>query len=171
MGTRNENIITVIDLGSAKTVALVVETTETGLRYRGHGVASSGGTRRGVIVDLDQAGAAWPRPCVGRKRRAGSRWSRRWSASAGRTSVREQPGSDCAGSEGARDYGRGHAGRRRPGARDCHAGRPRHSAPADAGVRGGRAGWRAAASGHAWPSAGSAGARDYLRRIGGCRTW
>lgn len=55
MGTRNENIITVIDLGSAKTVALAVETTETGLRYRGHGVASSGGTRRGVIVDLDQA--------------------------------------------------------------------------------------------------------------------
>jgi cell division protein FtsA len=55
MGTRNENIITVIDLGSAKTVALVVETTETGLRYRGHGVAPSGGTRRGVIVDLEQA--------------------------------------------------------------------------------------------------------------------
>jgi cell division protein FtsA len=55
MGTRNENIITVIDLGSAKTVALVVETTETGLRYRGHGVAPSGGTRRGVITDLEQA--------------------------------------------------------------------------------------------------------------------
>ncbi len=55
MGTRSENIITVIDLGSAKTVALVVETTETGLRYRGHGVAPSGGTRRGVIVDLEQA--------------------------------------------------------------------------------------------------------------------
>ena len=55
MGTRNENIITVIDLGSAQTVALVVETTETGLRYRGHGVAPSGGTRRGVITDLEQA--------------------------------------------------------------------------------------------------------------------
>ena len=55
MGTRNENIITVIDLGSAKTVALAVETTETGLRYRGHGLAPSGGTRRGVIVDLDLA--------------------------------------------------------------------------------------------------------------------
>src|SRR6266542_3265580 len=55
MGTRNENIITVIDLGSAKTVALVVETTEAGLRYRGHGMAPSGGTRRGVIVDLTTA--------------------------------------------------------------------------------------------------------------------
>lgn len=55
MGKRNENIITVIDLGSAKTVALVVETTEAGLRYRGHGIAPSGGTKRGVIVDLDTA--------------------------------------------------------------------------------------------------------------------
>jgi cell division protein FtsA len=55
MGTRNENIITVIDLGSAKTLALVVETTEAGLRYRGHGLAPSGGTRRGVIVDLQTA--------------------------------------------------------------------------------------------------------------------
>jgi cell division protein FtsA len=56
MGKRNENIITVIDLGSAKTVVLAVETTEAGLRYRGHGIAPSGGTRRGVIVDLDAAG-------------------------------------------------------------------------------------------------------------------
>src|SRR5476649_816657 len=56
MGKRNENIITVIDLGSAKTVALVVETTDAGLRYRGHGIAPSAGTRRGVIVDLESAG-------------------------------------------------------------------------------------------------------------------
>jgi len=56
MGKRNENIITVIDLGSAKTVVLAVETTEAGLRYRGHGIAPSAGTRRGVIVDLQSAG-------------------------------------------------------------------------------------------------------------------
>jgi cell division ATPase FtsA len=56
MGNRNENIITVIDLGSAKTAVLVVETTEAGLRYRGHGLAPSGGTKRGVIVDLELAG-------------------------------------------------------------------------------------------------------------------
>jgi len=56
MGTRNENIITVVDLGSAKTVALVVETTDAGLRYRGHGIAPSGGTKRGVVVDLELAG-------------------------------------------------------------------------------------------------------------------
>ena len=56
MGKRNDNIITVIDLGSAKTFVLVVETTDVGLRYRGHGLAPSGGTRRGVIVDLETAG-------------------------------------------------------------------------------------------------------------------
>ena len=55
MGKRNENIITVIDLGSAKTLALAVETTDAGLRYRGHGLAPSAGTKRGVIVDLDSA--------------------------------------------------------------------------------------------------------------------
>jgi cell division protein FtsA len=55
MGKRNDNIITVIDLGSAKTVVLAVETTEAGLRYRGHGIAASAGTRRGVIVDLESA--------------------------------------------------------------------------------------------------------------------
>lgn len=56
MGKRNDNIITVIDLGSAKTFVLVVETTDVGLRYRGHGMAPAGGTRRGVIVDLQTAG-------------------------------------------------------------------------------------------------------------------
>jgi cell division protein FtsA len=58
MGKRNENVITVIDLGSAKTLALVVETTETGLHYRGHGIVPSAGTKRGVIVDLDLAGSS-----------------------------------------------------------------------------------------------------------------
>jgi cell division protein FtsA len=55
MGKRNENIITVIDVGSSKTVALAVEITEQGLRYRGHGVAESRGSRKGVIVDLEKA--------------------------------------------------------------------------------------------------------------------
>ena len=55
MSKRNENIITVIDVGSAKTVALAVEITQQGLRYRGHGVADSRGSRKGVIVDLEKA--------------------------------------------------------------------------------------------------------------------
>src|SRR6185369_1775149 len=55
MSKRNENIITVIDAGSAKTVALAVEITDQGLKYRGHGVADSRGSRKGVIVDLEKA--------------------------------------------------------------------------------------------------------------------
>lgn len=55
MGKRNENIITVLDVGSAKTLALAVETTKAGLRCRGHGIVPSAGTQRGVIVDLELA--------------------------------------------------------------------------------------------------------------------
>src|SRR6185437_15815141 len=42
-------------VGSAKTCALVAEVTESGLRYRGHGIADSRGSRKGVIVELDKA--------------------------------------------------------------------------------------------------------------------
>jgi cell division protein FtsA len=55
MGNQQFNFLTVIDLGSAKTCALVAEVTEHGLRYRGHGIAESRGSRRGVIVDLEKA--------------------------------------------------------------------------------------------------------------------
>jgi len=47
--------LTAIDVGSAKTCALVAEVTESGLRYRGHGIADSRGSRKGVIVELDKA--------------------------------------------------------------------------------------------------------------------
>lgn len=54
--TRNEhNLITVLDTGSAKTVALICEATDAGLRYRGHGMAESRGSRKGIIVELDKA--------------------------------------------------------------------------------------------------------------------
>jgi len=55
MGNQHENFLAVIDVGSAKTCALMAEITESGLRYRGHGVAESRGTRKGVIVDLEKA--------------------------------------------------------------------------------------------------------------------
>jgi cell division protein FtsA len=55
MGNQQENFLAVIDVGSAKTCALVAEITDNGLRYRGHGVAESRGSRKGVIVDLDKA--------------------------------------------------------------------------------------------------------------------
>jgi cell division protein FtsA len=50
-----EHFLTAIDVGSAKTCVLVVEITDNGLRYRGHGLAESRGSRKGIIVDLDKA--------------------------------------------------------------------------------------------------------------------
>ena len=58
MGNQYENLLTAIDVGSAKTCALAAEVTDNGLRYRGHGIAESRGSRKGVIVELDKAVAA-----------------------------------------------------------------------------------------------------------------
>jgi cell division protein FtsA len=55
MANQYEHLLTAIDVGSAKTCALVAEITDSGLRYRAHGVAESRGTRKGVIVDMDKA--------------------------------------------------------------------------------------------------------------------
>jgi cell division protein FtsA len=52
------NFFTAIDVGSAKTCVLVAEITENGLRYRGHGLVDSRGSRKGIIVDLDKAVAS-----------------------------------------------------------------------------------------------------------------
>jgi cell division protein FtsA len=53
-----ENFFTAIDVGSAKTCVLVAEITENGLRYRGHGLVDSRGSRKGIIVDLEKAVAS-----------------------------------------------------------------------------------------------------------------
>jgi cell division protein FtsA len=58
MPKANENFLTAIDVGSAKTCVLVSEVTDNGLRYRGHGLADSRGSRKGVIVDLEKAVAS-----------------------------------------------------------------------------------------------------------------
>ena len=55
MANQGTNFLPVIDVGSARTSVLVAEMTDTGLRYRGHGVAESRGSRKGVIVDLEKA--------------------------------------------------------------------------------------------------------------------
>jgi len=52
-----DNLITVLDAGSAKSVVLVAELTDGVLRYRGHGMEVSKGMRRGVISDLGPASA------------------------------------------------------------------------------------------------------------------
>jgi len=54
----HEHFLTAIDVGSAKTCVLVVEITDNGLRYRGHGLADSRGSRKGMIVDLEKAVAS-----------------------------------------------------------------------------------------------------------------
>ena len=58
MANQNEHLLTAIDIGSAKTCALVAEITDSGLRYRSHGLADSLGSRKGVIVDLERAVAS-----------------------------------------------------------------------------------------------------------------
>src|SRR5271155_3984418 len=58
MANQQGNFLTAIDVGSSKTCALMVEVADSGLRYRGHGVAESRGSRKGVIVELDKAVAA-----------------------------------------------------------------------------------------------------------------
>ena len=58
MAKKDENLLTIVDIGTAKTVALVAEVTDAGLRYRGHGVADSRGSRKGIIVDIDKAVAS-----------------------------------------------------------------------------------------------------------------
>ena len=58
MGKVNENTICILEVGSTKTCVVVGEVTDAGLRYRGHGVADSRGSRKGVIVELDKATAS-----------------------------------------------------------------------------------------------------------------
>jgi len=53
-----QNLLTVLDVGSAKTVVLVAESQDGTVRYRGHGVVESRGTRKGAIVDLEKASQA-----------------------------------------------------------------------------------------------------------------
>ena len=58
MANQYQNLLTAIDVGSAKTCVLVADASDGGLRYRGHGIAESKGSRKGVIVDLDKAVAS-----------------------------------------------------------------------------------------------------------------
>src|SRR5271167_776097 len=55
MGSQTENLLAVIDVGSAKTCVIVAEVNDYALRYRGHGISDSRGMRKGVIADLKKA--------------------------------------------------------------------------------------------------------------------
>jgi cell division protein FtsA len=58
MANGNHNLITVIDVGSAKTVVIIADAADGSLKYRGHGLAESRGSRKGAIVDLEKAAAS-----------------------------------------------------------------------------------------------------------------
>src|SRR3984957_12856026 len=58
MNQKPDNLITVLDAGSAKSVVLVAELLDGVLRYRGHGVEKSKGMRKGLIAELGPAAEA-----------------------------------------------------------------------------------------------------------------
>jgi cell division protein FtsA len=55
MSQKQENVIVVVDIGSAWTRVLVADLNEGSLRYRGHGIVESAGMRKGLIADLGPA--------------------------------------------------------------------------------------------------------------------
>jgi cell division protein FtsA len=55
MSEKQDNLIVVLDLGSAATRVIAADTNEGALRYRGHATMESAGMRRGLISDLNPA--------------------------------------------------------------------------------------------------------------------
>ncbi len=55
MAQRQDNMIAVLDIGSAFTRMLVAEVQEGALRYRGHGIVASAGMKKGLIAELAPA--------------------------------------------------------------------------------------------------------------------
>lgn len=55
---KSDNLITVLDAGSAKSCVLVAELQDGVLRYRGHGIEKSRGMRKGLIAELGPAAEA-----------------------------------------------------------------------------------------------------------------
>ncbi|MGA2728015.1 MAG: cell division protein FtsA [Terracidiphilus sp.] len=58
MSEKQDNLIVVLDIGSAWTRVLAADLNEGALRYRGHGIVESAGMRKGLISDLGPAAKA-----------------------------------------------------------------------------------------------------------------
>ena len=58
MSETADNLIVVLDMGSAWTRVLAADLNEGALRYRGHGVVEAAGMRKGVVSDLGPAAKA-----------------------------------------------------------------------------------------------------------------
>ena len=56
MSEKQDNLIVVLDIGSAWTRVLAADLNEGALRYRGHGVVESAGMRKGLISELGPGG-------------------------------------------------------------------------------------------------------------------
>ncbi len=70
MNQKPENLITVLDCGSHKSVVLVAEVADGVLRYRGHGIEPSMGMRKGLIAELGPAYEAINRAALTAERTA-----------------------------------------------------------------------------------------------------
>ena len=55
MSQSQDNLIVVLDVGSAQTRILAADLNEGALRYRGHAALDSAGMRKGMIADLGPA--------------------------------------------------------------------------------------------------------------------
>jgi cell division protein FtsA len=55
MSQKQDNLIVVLDVGSAWTRVLAADLNDGALRYRGHGIVESAGMRKGLISDLGPA--------------------------------------------------------------------------------------------------------------------
>jgi cell division protein FtsA len=55
MSQKPEDMIVVLDIGSASTRVLAADLNEGALRYRGHAIMESAGMRKGLIADLGPA--------------------------------------------------------------------------------------------------------------------
>jgi cell division protein FtsA len=58
MSQKQDNLIVVLDMGSAFTRVLAADLNEGALRYRGHGIIESAGMRKGLVSDLAPAARA-----------------------------------------------------------------------------------------------------------------
>ncbi|HEY1493533.1 MAG TPA: hypothetical protein VGF49_03285, partial [Candidatus Solibacter sp.] len=55
MSQNQENLIVVLDVGSAQTRIVAADLNEGALRYRGHACMDSAGMRKGLVADLGPA--------------------------------------------------------------------------------------------------------------------
>ena len=159
MGSQTENLLTVIDVGSAKTCVIVAEVNDYALRYRGHGIADSRGMRKGVIADLDKAVDSIRKAVEDAENVAQAPVEHAVVGVAG-SHIRgvNSHGGIVAGSAFARDQPRRCAPGGGKGAQHRHARRPRGAAPASAGIHPRWPGWCARscrADGHESSKCGS----------------